>query len=155
MIKGILFDKDGTLIDYKSAQHHIIANILMTLREKFNVSARILDNIEGVTGYLPTHLKSNSMVQHSTATQIVETWIETAQDSTVNSGEKLLLSQTDLLTLFKKHALSEKVPYKLLTGTKNTLEYLNNQNYKLGIATADAYDPTIASLKKTKIYDCF
>ena len=64
-------------------------------------------------------------------------------------------SKTDLLELIEELSLSENVPYTALPDVPETLKYLKNKAYRLGIATADTRTATVSGLKKTKILDYF
>jgi len=73
MIKGILFDKDGTLLEFHSTQHYIYANVFTCLKDRYWVPDPLLQELRGALGHLPDRLKSDSLLQHSTNHQIAET----------------------------------------------------------------------------------
>ncbi len=155
MIKGIMFDKDGTLMDFNTTQHHILTSVLLDLRENYNISDQVINTVEQALGYLPEKLTSESLLQHSTTTKIVEAMIQAKSNCAPDSKEDLLSNASELFDLYNDHATGESVPYVLLPGVKDLFDYLDGKNYELGIATADTYEATIAGLEKTGLSTFF
>ena len=46
MIKGILFDKDGTLLEFHSTMHHIYANVFNSLKDRYGVPELLLQQMK-------------------------------------------------------------------------------------------------------------
>ena len=59
MIKGVLFDKDGTLLEFHSTQHHIYATLLACLKDDYRVPDPLLQQLSERLGHLPdrTHTR--------------------------------------------------------------------------------------------------
>ena len=53
MIKGILFDKDGTLLEFHSTQHSIYAALLACLKDDYQVPEPLLRQLSETLGHLP------------------------------------------------------------------------------------------------------
>lgn len=151
MIKGILFDKDGTLIEFTATWHQVITYILNDLEKKFYLNQQIIADLKEVSGYEDSGFIKESIIQYYSTTQIIEKWYDTiAKYGDMNSITKSLL-----LELFETNAVREDVDIKLLDGVKDLLSYLNDRGYFIGIATADTKHSAEFSLKKAKIYDYF
>lgn len=155
MIKGILFDKDGTLLEFHSTMHNIYTDIFICLKDRYLVPDLLLQRLKDASGHLPDRLRSDSLLPFSTNPQIAETLLEVSGKYAVELQWQQPFNQTDLLELMEEISLGENVPYTTLPGVPETLRYLKNKDYKIGIATADTLIATVAGLKKTGIIDYF
>jgi len=155
MIKGILFDKDGTLLEFHSTQHYIYANVFTCLKDRYWVPDPLLQELRGALGHLPDRLKSDSLLQHSTNHQIAETLFDLSKKYAAEHQWQQPYDKNDLLELIEELSLSDDVPYTTLPKVPETLRYLKHKGYKLGIATTDTLTATVAGLKKTGIFDYF
>ena len=155
MIKGILFDKDGTLLEFHSTMHHIYTNVFTYLKDRYNVPELLLHQLKNVLGHLPDRLRSDSLLPFSTNPQIAEALLEPSEKYAAEHQWQRPFNKTDLLELIEELSLSENVPYTALPDVPETLKYLKIKYYKLGIATADTRTATVAGLKKTEIFDYF
>jgi phosphoglycolate phosphatase-like HAD superfamily hydrolase len=66
MIKGILFDKDGTLLEFHSTQHYIYATLLACLKDEYRVPDPLMQQLSEGLGHLPDRLTPDSLIQFST-----------------------------------------------------------------------------------------
>jgi phosphoglycolate phosphatase len=155
VIKGILFDKDGTLLEFHSTQHYIYANVFTCLKDRYRVPDPLLQELREALGHLPDRLTSDSLLQFSTNQQIAEALFDRSKKYAVEHQWLLPFDKNDLLELIEGLSLSDDVPYTALPGVPETLRYLKHKDYKLGIATVDTLTATVASLKKTGIFDYF
>jgi phosphoglycolate phosphatase len=155
MIKGILFDKDGTLLEFHSTQHYIYANVFTCLKDRYRVPDPLLHELREALGHLPDRLKSDSLLQHSTNPQIAEALFDPSRKYAAEHQWHQSYDKNDLLELIEELSLSDDVPYTALPNVPETLRYLKHNGYKLGIATTDTLAATVAGLKKTSIFDYF
>ncbi len=155
MIKGILFDKDGTLLEFHSTMHHIYTYVLNYLKDRYCVPELLLQQLKNALGHLPDRLRSDSLLPLSTNPQIAEALLEPSEKYAAEHHWHQPFSKTDLLELIEELSLSENVPYTALPDVPETLKYLKSKDYELGIATADTRTATVAGLKKTEIFDFF
>ncbi len=155
MIKGILFDKDGTLLEFHSTMHHIYTYVLNYLKDRYCVPELLLQQLKNALGHLPDRLRSDSLLPFSTNPQIAEALLEPSEKYAAEHHWHQPFSKTDLLELIEELSLSENVPYTALPDVPETLKYLKSKDYELGIATADTRTATVAGLKKTEIFDFF
>ena len=80
MIKGVLFDKDGTLLEFHSTQHYIYATLLTCLKDDYQVPGPLLQQLSEVLGHLPDRLAPDSLMQFSTNEQIAQALFDTCRD---------------------------------------------------------------------------
>ena len=155
MIKGILFDKDGTLLEFHSTQHYIYSSVFTCLQDRYRVPGPLLQELREALGHLPDRLKSDSLLQFSTNPQIAEAMFDRSKKYAAEHQWQRPFDKNDLLELIEVLSLRDDVPYTALPNVPETLRYLKHKDYKLGIATVDTLTATVASLKKTGIFDYF
>jgi len=155
MIKGILFDKDGTLLEFHSTQHYIYSSVFTCLQDRYRVPGPLLQELREALGHLPDRLKSDSLLQFSTNPQIAEAMFDRSKKYAAEHQWQQPFDKNDLLELIEELSLSDDVPYTALPKVPETLRYLKHKGYKLGIATVDTLTATVAGLKKTGIVDYF
>lgn len=155
MIKGVLFDKDGTLLEFQSTQHFIYGALLSCLRDDYEVPGPLVRQLSEVLGHVPDGLTPDSLLQHSTNQQIAQALFDT---SAVYAEEHPWRQRYDadvLLELIEQLSLGEDVPYVALPNVPETLSYLKRKDYRLGVATVDTRAATVAGLEKTGILEYF
>lgn len=155
MIRGVLFDKDGTLLEYDSTQHHIYAALLACLKDEHQVPDALLDQLSEALGLVPDGIAHDSVLQSSTNEQIAQALSETCRRHAEEHGRQQPFDAEDLLELIEQLSLGEDVPYVALPHVPETLSYLKRKGYRLGVATVDARTATVAGLKKTGILEHF
>ena len=155
MIKGVLFDKDGTLLEFHSTQHYIYATLLACLKDDHQVPEPLLQQLSEALGHLPDRLAPDSLLQHSTNQQIAQALFDTCQSYAEERGWQQPFDADVLLDLIEQLSLGEDVPYVALPNVPETLGYLNGKGYRLGVATVDTRTATVAGLEKTGILAYF
>jgi phosphoglycolate phosphatase len=155
MITGILFDKDGTLIEFHATQHSIYAAVLAHLKDDYQVPEPLLQRLSEKLGHLPDRLTPDSLIQFSTNEQIAQALFDACQRYAQERGWQRPFAANDLLELIERLSLSEDVPYVALPHVPETLAYLREKDYRLGVATVDTRAATVAGLKKTGILEYF
>jgi len=155
MIKGILFDKDGTLLEFHSTQHYIYAALLACLKDDYQVPDSLMLQLSEGLGHLPDRLTPDSRIQFSTNQQIAQALFDTCQSYAEERGWQRPFDTNDLLELIERFSLGDDVPYVALPHVPETLSYLRSKDYRLGVATVDTYTATVEGLKKTGILEYF
>jgi phosphoglycolate phosphatase len=155
MIKGVLFDKDGTLLEFHSTQHSIYAALLARLRDDYRVPDSLLRQLSEALGHLPDGLAPDSLLQFSTNEQIAQALFDTCRSYAEGRRWQLPFGADDLLELIERLSLGADVPYVALPHVLETLGYLRKKGYRLGVATVDTHAATVAGLQKTGILEYF
>ena len=155
MIRGILFDKDGTLLEFHSTQHSIYAALLACLKDDYQVPEPLVQQLSERLGHLPDGPAPDSLIQFSTNQQIAQALFDTCQSYAEERGWQRPFDTNDLLELIEQLSLGDDVPYVALPNVPETLSYLRRKDYKLGVATVDTYTATVAGLEKTGILEYF
>jgi phosphoglycolate phosphatase len=128
MIKGVLFDKDGTLIDvtgtWVPAYHELLHEVFPN-HDPAEIEAKFV-----AAGYDPATgaFRAGSILAQGTTRDIIEVWWPGLDDS--GMAEKLKLLDVDYRDLGLKHL-------KPLMPLKPILEELRGLGLKLGVATND------------------
>jgi pyrophosphatase PpaX len=115
MIKGIIFDVDGTILDSFETIYGSLKNIL----EKFNIEDFNREELKGMMDYL----------------SFEEIVLMLAKKYNLLDSAKILELSSEYMTYFEK---SIKIDTKLFPGIVDTIEHLS-ENCKLGIIS---YNPT-------------
>lgn len=139
MIKGILFDKDGTLIEFESMWHQIMTLVFEQLGEE-NV-----EKLKEISGYTQVGFEAESIIQYLNTRDIIELWMKEIKHHT----------KEEVFDIFESCAVDERVDIQLLPHVKESLAYLHEMGYTLGIATADTTNSTIYNLSQCHIQNYF
>jgi len=152
VIKGILFDKDGTLIDF-SLWRSAGINAIKTITNEYGL------NDEKLTKDL----------QHSIG--ITENGVEPFGALAYKSHEDLAAELHFILSKYKSidynkfkvhvaellrnEVLREDVEFKEMTDLKSLFKHLKNNGIKIGLATADSYQSAMHMVNKLQQHDCY
>jgi phosphoglycolate phosphatase-like HAD superfamily hydrolase len=149
MIKGILFDKDGTLLEFLELWHGIIRNVLKALKDRYFLSKETIDELKRISGFQKHKFDKESMIQYLATTQIADLWCE------VINRDSDKITYKALMELFEEKAGEENLVITALEGVKELLNYLKEKGYTLGVATADTKESTHNGLRKSGLIDYF
>jgi len=116
MIKGIIFDIDGTILDSFESIYRSLSNIL----KKYNVEDLNREELKAMMDYM----------------SFEEIVLNLAKKYNLLDSEKILELSKDYIEYFKK---SIKVDSKLFPGINNAIQLLS-QNFKLGIISYNPKD---------------
>ncbi|QTF08689.1 HAD family hydrolase [Brenneria izadpanahii] len=148
--KGLLFDKDGTLLEFHSMWLLIaraVAARLLQAHPNVTVSAQSLLTAIGASG---DRIANHGLLATHPAEDIAKAWYRLM----AISGDLALFTR-QVKGLFNSQVEENPLLIRALPGVKETLAGLKEQGFKLGVATADSKDATIFSLEKAGIYHLF
>ena len=155
-IRGILFDKDGTLLDFDSMWIPVAISLVEEIVVDFGVENNIQINSK-LLKYIGVEdgiLQPSAILAWGTAEDISEAF------KVVLLNEKVAeetLSELDVLVKNKIHKLV-KEKAKLIKPTGNLiklLEDIKQKNVLIGLATSDSYESTQLCLEQLEIKEYF
>lgn len=149
MKKGIIFDKDGTLIQLDSVWYKIVHCVLDDLFQKYPNEKNKRNEYLKIIGMGDTEFESTSILACRTNYFIAGAWFSLLEEPNVNKEEFI----RDVCASFKKHSTSDDLVFTEVVGAKETLKYLKELDYVIGVVTADDVDAAIHSLKMTGLYE--
>lgn len=149
MKKGIIFDKDGTLIQLDSVWYKIVHNVLDDLFQMYPNEKNKRNEYLKIIGMDNNEFESTSLLACRTNYFIAVAWFSLLEEKNVKKGEFI----QDVCASFKKHSTSDDLVFTEVKGAKETLKYLKDQEYVIGVVTADDVDAAVHSLKMTGLYD--
>lgn len=145
-IKGILFDKDGTLVDFDATWFAIGDMLALQAADGDRLRAdRLLED----AGYDFAHrrFKADSVFAAGTNADIVALWYPDVE----SAGREAMVADFDTFTA--KAGAAKCVP---LPGSKEAIAALHAAGYRLGVATNDSTsgaENTLAALGVSQMFD--
>jgi len=145
-IKGILFDKDGTLVDFQATWFAI--GEMMALKAADGDQARATALMEAAGYDFGAHcFKADSVFAAGTNADIVALWYPKATDS----------ERSDLIRMFDQVSAEQgSAKAVALPGSKDALASLHSAGFRLGVATNDSTggaEKTLLSLGIAQMFD--
>lgn len=153
MIRAILFDKDGTLIEFEKTWHSIMTLIFEWMEEDHFIKPEDIVRLKHISGYKTSGFETERMIQCLPTSEIIEKWVgEVAAEEA-----RMPVHRSYFHQLFDRAAVDDRIEVALIPEVDKTLEYLFNAGYRLGIATSDSEKSMRHSLKKANLerYFCF
>ena len=144
-IKGIVFDKDGTLLDFNATWvpvNRVIASLIADGDR--DIIARML--LESGQDDSAGTVRSGSLLAAGNNHQIAESWQKIAPHHGIETITALINDVGKSAAAFT----AKPVP-----DLQNTIEVLASRGFKLGLATSDSYDSAMATLSPFNILDHF
>jgi phosphoglycolate phosphatase len=131
--KGIVFDKDGTLIDFNSTWLPVYRYATL---EFANNNSLVADELLNQHGYDPIaeRFSGGSLLAAGNTDEIAHAWVK--QLAGVADEEKIETMSTRLDQIFQQQGALSATPVQ---GLKATLRHLTGAGMKLGVATSDSY----------------
>lgn len=145
-IKGILFDKDGTLVDFHATWFAIGDALAMRAAEGDRVRANLLLDIAGYD-FQTNGFRPDSIFAAGTNAEIVDLWYPHLKDDV----RQQIIDEFDRFTTAE--GASQPVE---LAGCRDALVTLHRSGLRLGIATNDSTagaERTMAALGISQLFD--
>ena len=149
MIKGILFDKDGTLIDFKTIWIPVTKDTADMICKNYQYKGEQKDLLECI-GIKGDEIDSDGLIASKTAEDIAIRWYDRIRPQV---SIQLFIEEVKVGFLLKTYENIEFV--QIVEGVKEVLRALKNAGFHLGIATADTKEVTELMLKKLEIEEFF
>lgn len=148
MIKGILFDKDGILVEFQTMWHQIMTNVFVRMEAELDFCQEDIEKLKKISGYENEGFTEESAVQSLSTRELIKMWSEHLEFENVHLNERLF-------EIFQHSSLEKNIDIRLLKGVEESLKYLKGKGYVLGVATADTKESAIYNLGKTNILKYF
>ena len=149
MIKGVLFDKDGTLLGFHKAWHGILTEVFLRFESDLGIEPSTIERLKLAAGYQRDGFAPASVVRYLSISELIDRWFEGCHE----------LDRTRLREpmrgVFEQSAVGSDLAVKVLPGARETLDVLSTRGYPLGVATADMPHSTCAGLERTGLLEYF
>ena len=143
--RAILFDKDGTLIQYNTIWPDAIRAMLPIFREKFDVKIGIRDEqLLSKLGLADQQITDSTPLASGTSRNIAMV----LNESLVSKNEDVL---DFVRNYFYEYTLTNQDKIQPIGDVKELFTSLTEQGYTLGVITADDYDSTVFTMKHLNI----
>ncbi|WP_369901084.1 HAD family hydrolase [Bacillus manliponensis] len=149
MSKGIIFDKDGTLIQLDSVWYKIVHRVLDDIFQMYPNEKNKRNEYLKIIGMADNDFESTSLLACQTNYFIAAAWFSLLENPNSNKEDFI----HEVCALFKKHSTADDLVFTEVEGAKETLKYLKDHEYIIGVVTADDVDAAVHSLKMTGLYD--
>ncbi|MER8372105.1 HAD family hydrolase [Mesorhizobium sp. M1406] len=145
-IKGILFDKDGTLVDFNATWLGVADFMAMDASEGDRWKA---DRLLAAAGFdfANRRFKPDSIFASGTNLDVVELWFPRLS----NEDQMLAVARFNEITSVQGSAMAVALP-----GIVDTLTALHRKSYRLGVATNDSTsgaEKTLVTLGVAQLFD--
>ncbi|MDX8536822.1 MULTISPECIES: HAD family hydrolase [Mesorhizobium] len=145
-IKGILFDKDGTLVDFNATWLGIADFMAMDAAEGDRWKA---DRLLAAAGFdfLSKRFKPDSIFASGTNMDVVELWFPRLSED----DQMLAVARFNEITSVQGSSMAVALP-----GIVETLAVLHRRSYRLGVATNDSTsgaEKTLVTLGVAQLFD--
>jgi phosphoglycolate phosphatase len=152
MIKGILFDKDGTLIDF-SLWRNAGINVIETILKEYNIEDGKLNiDLQRAIGIKEKGVEPFGALaygSHEDVAHELHTVLKKHIDIDFNTFE------TYVVELMRKEVLRDDVEFKEIVSIRSLYEFLSSNNIKMGLATADSRQSAMHFINKLNLHDSF
>ncbi|MFA9422597.1 MAG: HAD family hydrolase [Sedimentibacter sp.] len=152
MIKGILFDKDGTLIDFSLWRNAGINAINTILNENNLQDEKLRSNLHRSIGITETGVEPFGALAYKSHEDVAA---ELHFILSKYKDIKLVDFKVHVLELLRDEVLRDDVVFKEMTDLKALFEHLKGNKIKVGIATADSYESAMHMVNKLQHHDCY
>jgi phosphoglycolate phosphatase len=155
-IKGILFDKDGTLIDFNSIWIPVIKELVnevcceLKCNEDENIKKKLYNSIGVING----KVDSKGVYASKTASDLANCFISVFEDNNIKIAEKEIFKQS-IISKLNYLASDENREINSIGNIEELFKKLKEVGIYIGISTADTKESTENSLKKLGVYKYF
>ncbi|NLK63988.1 MAG: HAD family hydrolase [Tissierellia bacterium] len=152
MIKGILFDKDGTLIDF-SLWRNAGINTIQTILTEYNLNDDKLNKeLQKAIGIKEKGVEPFGALAYGSHEDLAYELHSILKKHINIDYDKF---ETHVVELLRKEVLRDDVEFKEIVNIRKLYEYLNSNNIKMGMATADSKQSAMHLINKLNLHDSF
>ncbi len=144
-LRAVLFDKDGTLIDFDRTWYPVMARLAAEAAPDDPARAAHLLQIGGL-GPVTGRFRAGSVIAAGTIDETVDLWYPTLRGA----------PRLAMITRFNHACATEGAARAVaIPGLSEMLEVLHGQGYPLGVATNDGHASAVATLDRLGCLDRF
>lgn len=152
MIKGILFDKDGTLIDFSLWRDAGIKTIKSIMDEYNLKDEKLFTELKKSIGITENGVEPfGALAYRSHEDLAAELHFVLNKYRTID----LFKFQSHVVELLRKEVLRDDVEFKEMTDIRALYRHLSSNGIKMGLATADSHQSAMHMIDKLNLNDCF
>lgn len=152
MIKGILFDKDGTLIDFSLWRDAGIQTIKTIMGEYDLNDEELFAELKKSIGITEIGAEPFGALAYKSHEDLAE-----ELHFVLNKYRNIDLCkfQSHVAGLLRKEVLRDDVEFKEVTDIRALYRHLSANGIKMGMATADSHQSAMHMINKLNLDDCF
>lgn len=152
MIKGILFDKDGTLIDFSLWRDAGIKTIKSIMDEYNLKDEKFFAELKKSIGITESGAEPFGALAYRSHEDLAA-----ELHFVLNKYRNIDLCefQSHVVELIRKEVLRDDVEFKEMTDIRALYRHLSSKGIKMGLATADSHQSAMHMINKLDINECF
>lgn len=147
--KGVLFDKDGTLLDFEATWFPVVQRVINRVKDTYRVPEPVLTALRGESGITESGFVKEGFMQTGATSEILALWEEVL----VRGG--IDLEPGDLSRTFGEEATGAGFAAHAVPGIEVFLAHLKGKGYRLGVMTSDDRASTEHSLHQARLWSFF
>lgn len=149
-IRAILFDKDGTLLDFAKTWRPVLGKIKEDILDRCNLSQDEIKEFHDILGVTTHGFTSDSVFVKDGLEAIVTTFMKKSS----LSHERKISLLAKIQAFMEEQGMSYIQPFPF-EGVKETLDILKQQGFILGVVTSDLDYITRGQLKEVGLAEYF
>ena len=153
MVKGILFDKDGTLIDFFELWLGAAKWAIPRMMEENSLSEDLENYILETIGVKKGYVDPAGALAYKPYSDIAEDICIALNRKGIQIEKQQIREQLE--RLFSEYAQSDKAVYKETANLQRLMKELKARQIKIGLATADTITSAESCLRKLNIIEYF
>lgn len=148
-IKGLLFDKDGTLIEFHKMWLQVAQGAVQDIRQ-LHYSPLSEQDLLASIGVHGDYVDNHGLLAANPVEDTADYWFELIKPTVSPKRFRQQVKQAFNLQVERKPELIQAID-----GVKETLVQFKSAGFYLGIATADTKDSTLYTLKQSGLLELF
>ena len=148
LIKGILFDKDGTLLEFARTWRPIALEVINRIRKRYGLDDSYQQRLEQAIGLYSQHIDSGGSLSGGTNKDVALDFLSVC--SFISDQEEFISWSTATF-----NEVASELPFYPVAGVLETIRRLKENNILIGLSTADSLINATLFLKKTGLYQYF
>lgn len=147
-IRGILFDKDGTLLEFDKTWRPIASQVILEIIREYGLSEESRSRLGKAIGLHEHSIDPGGSLSAGTNKDVAEDFLKVL-DSSIDKADFINWSTAT----FNRVAASQ--PFYPVVGVLDTVLKLKARGIKIGLSTADTVENGTLFLKKTGLLEHF